>query len=39
VKGRALAAEDAREVDAMLAAVLALYSADPERAGVRATFE
>jgi proline iminopeptidase len=33
---RALAAEDPREVDAMMAAVLPLYTADPERPGVTA---
>jgi pimeloyl-ACP methyl ester carboxylesterase len=36
---RALAAEDPREVDAMMAAVLPLYTADPERPGVRAMIE
>jgi proline iminopeptidase len=36
---RVLAAEDAREVDAMMAAVLPLYTADPERPGVRAMIE
>jgi pimeloyl-ACP methyl ester carboxylesterase len=32
---RVLAAEDAREVDEMMVAVLPLYTADPERPGVR----
>ena len=32
---RVLAAEDAREVDEMMAAVLPLYTANPERPGVR----
>jgi pimeloyl-ACP methyl ester carboxylesterase len=36
---RALAAEDPREVDAMMAAVLPLYTADPERPGVTAMIE
>jgi proline iminopeptidase len=36
---RALAAEDPREVDEMMAAVLPLYTSDPERPGVRAMIE
>jgi len=32
---RVLAAEDAREVDAMMAEVLPLYTADPDRPGVQ----
>jgi pimeloyl-ACP methyl ester carboxylesterase len=36
---RVLAAEDAREVDAMMAEVLPLYTADPDRPGVRAMIE
>jgi proline iminopeptidase len=36
---RVLAATDAREVDAMMAEVLPLYTADPERPGVRRLIE
>jgi pimeloyl-ACP methyl ester carboxylesterase len=36
---RVLAAEDAREVDAMMAEVLPLYTADPDRPGVKAMIE
>jgi proline iminopeptidase len=36
---RVLAAEDAREVDAMMAEVLPLYTADPDRPGVQAMIE
>jgi proline iminopeptidase len=36
---RVLAAQDAREVDAMMAAVLPLYTADPDRPGVQAMIE
>jgi proline iminopeptidase len=36
---RVLAAEDAREVDAMMAEVLPLYTADPDSPGVRAMIE
>jgi proline iminopeptidase len=36
---RVLAAEDAREVDAMMAQVLPLYTADPDRPGVQAMIE
>jgi proline iminopeptidase len=36
---RVLAAEDAREVDEMMATVLPLYTADPERPGVRTMIE
>jgi proline iminopeptidase len=36
---RVLAAEDAREVDAMMAEVLPLYTADPDRPGVQAMVE
>lgn len=32
-------AEDAREVDAMMAEVLPLYTADPDRPGVQAMIE
>jgi proline iminopeptidase len=36
---RVLAAEDSREVDAMMAAVLPLYTADPDRPGVKSMIE
>ncbi len=36
---RALAANDGRELDAMMAAVLPLYTADPERPGVQQMIE
>jgi proline iminopeptidase len=36
---RVLAAEDSREVDAMMAEVLPLYTADPNRPGVQARIE
>jgi proline iminopeptidase len=36
---RVLAAEDSREVDAMMAEVLPLYTADPDRPGVHAMIE
>jgi proline iminopeptidase len=36
---RALAAQDAREVDAMMAEVLPLYTAHPERPGVKAMID
>jgi proline iminopeptidase len=36
---RALAAQDAREVDAMMAEVLPLYTADPDRPGVKAMID
>jgi proline iminopeptidase len=36
---RVLAAENAREVDAMMAEVLPLYTADPDRPGVQAMIE
>jgi proline iminopeptidase len=36
---RVLAAEDPREVDAMMAEVLPLYTADPDRPGVKAMIE
>jgi proline iminopeptidase len=36
---RVLAAQDAREVDAMMAEVLPLYTADPDRPGVQAMIE
>jgi proline iminopeptidase len=36
---RVLAAEDAREVDAMMAEILPLYTADPDRPGVQAMIE
>jgi pimeloyl-ACP methyl ester carboxylesterase len=36
---RVLAADDGREVDAMVAAVLPLYTADPERPGVKRMIE
>jgi proline iminopeptidase len=36
---RVLAAEDAREVDAMMAEVLPLYTADPDRPGVQTMIE
>ncbi len=36
---RVLAAEDSREVDAMMAKVLPLYTADPDRPGVQAMIE
>ena len=36
---RVLAAEDAREVDAMMAEVLPLYTADPDRPGVQAMID
>ncbi len=36
---RVLAAQDSREVDAMMAAVLPLYTADPDRPGVNAMIQ
>ena len=36
---RVLAADEAGEVDAMMAKVLPLYTADPDRPGVRAMIE
>lgn len=36
---RVLAAEDSREVDAMMAEILPLYTADPDRPGVQAMIE